>query len=124
MMFPIRRAVALLGCSAAWLLAADSGAHAQRSGVDTCRQGLLALVVMIDAEEQDRSHYQATAKTVAETCGPAATKQVAPAASAGFDKGLCGKLSLAMLETIEEGKLDSPQFAEKRDEFAGKCVGR
>jgi hypothetical protein len=122
MMFPIRRALALLGCSAAWLLAADSGAHAQRSGVDTCRQGLLALVVMIDAEEHDRSHYRSTAKTVVETCGPAATKQVAP--SAGFDKGLCSRLSLAMLETIEEGKLESPQFAEKRDEFAGKCVSR
>jgi hypothetical protein len=124
MRFPIRRALALLGCSAAWLLAADGGAYAQRGGVDTCRLGLLALIVMIDAEEQDRSHYQSTAQTVVETCGPPAARQAAPAPPAGFDKGLCGKLSLGMIETIEEGKLDSPQFAEKRDEFAGKCVGR
>jgi len=123
MMFPTRRALALLGCSAAWLLAADGGAYAQRGGVEPCRQGLLALIVMIDGEEQERSHYQSTAKTLVETCGPP-TKQVAPAPSAGFDKGLCSKLSLAMLETVEEGKLDSPQFAEKRDEFAGKCVSR
>jgi hypothetical protein len=27
-----------------------------------------------------------------------------------------------MLARIEGGKLDSPQFAEARDEFAGKCI--
>lgn len=28
-----------------------------------------------------------------------------------------------MLDSVENGKLDSPQFAEARDEFAGKCIG-
>jgi hypothetical protein len=123
MVLATRHALAGLGCAASLLLAGVSGLHAERGGPDLCRQGLLALILMIDAEEHDRTHYRSTAKTVVETCGPPAARQAAPAPAAGFDKGLCGKLGLAMLESIEGGKLDSPQFADARDEFAGKCIG-
>jgi hypothetical protein len=122
MMFATRHALAGLGWSVALLLAAVPGSYAERGGPESCRHGLLALILMIDADEHDRTHYQSTAKTVVETCGPPAAKQTASAPSASFDKGLCGRLSLAMLESIEGGKLDSPQFAEARDEFAGKCI--
>jgi hypothetical protein len=122
MIFATRHALVGLSCSVALLLAAVSDAHAQRGSPESCRHGLLALILMIDADEHDRTHYQSTAKTVVETCGPPAAKQTASAPSASFDKGLCGRLSLTMLESIEGGKLDSPQFAEARDEFAGKCI--
>lgn len=122
MILATRHALAGLGCSAALLLAGASGLYAERGGPDSCRQGLLALILMIDADEHDRTHYRSTAKTVVETCGPPPDKQAAAAPSAGFDKGLCGRLGLAMLESIEGGKLDSPQFAAARDEFAGKCI--
>ena len=122
MNFATRHALAGLGCTVALLLAAVSGSHAQRGGPEPCRQGLLALILMIDADEHDRTHYRSTARTVVETCGPPAARQTASAPTASFDKGLCGRLSLTMLESIEGGKLDSPQFAEARDEFAGKCI--
>jgi len=121
---PMRRAVTVLALAAAMLLAAGSASDAQRSGAGPCRQGLLALMVMIDADEHDRSLYRNTAKTVVETCGPiAAAKKTAAAPPAAFDKELCGKLALAMLDSIEDAKLDSPQFVQARDEFGGKCIG-
>jgi len=124
MILSARRAATILACSMALLLAAVSGSQAQRSGAAPCRQGLLALIVMIDADEHDRSHYQSTAKAVVETCGPpAGARPAATTPPAAFDKELCGKLALAMLDSIEDGKLDGPQFAQARDEFAGKCIG-
>src|ERR1700741_4491975 len=119
-----RRAFAWLAASAAALLAAMPAAQAQRSGAGPCRQGLLALMVMIDAGEQDKSLYRSTAKDVVGTCGPAATaKSAAAAPPPKFDGEQCGKLALGMLDTLEEGKLDSPQFAQARVAFANQCIG-
>jgi hypothetical protein len=119
-----RRAVACLAWSAVVLLAAVSASQAQRNDLGACRQGLLAMIVMIDAEEQDKSHYQSTAKSMVESCGPPATaKTTAATPPVAFDREMCGKLALSMLDTIEGGKLESPQFAQARDEFAGKCLG-
>jgi hypothetical protein len=117
-----RRAVLCLASSAALLLATAGAPQAQRSGVGPCRQGLLALIVMIDADEQEKSLYRSTARDVVGTCGPAA-KTAAAAPPAAFDKEQCGKLALAMLDTIEEGKLESPQFAQARDAFSARCMG-
>lgn len=119
-----RRAFACLGWAAALLLAAVCASQAQMSGAGPCRQGLLALMVMIDAEEHDRSLYRSTAVDVVGTCGPApAAKTAAASPAPKFDRDQCGRLALAMLDTIEEGKLDSPQFAQARDAFAGQCIG-
>lgn len=122
---PMRFAVTVPALAAALLLALVSTSHAQRSGAGSCRQGLLALMVMIDADEHDRSLYRNTAKDVVETCGPpAAAKPTAAAPSTPFDKEQCGKLALAMLDSIEDNKLDRPQFAQAREKFAAKCIGR
>lgn len=120
----LRRAVACLGWAVVALLATMSASEAQRSGAGPCRQGLLALMVMIDAEEQDKSLYRGTAKEVVDTCGPAAKTATAAATPAPkFDRDQCGKLAVTMLDTIEDGKLDTPLFAQARDAFAGQCVG-
>jgi hypothetical protein len=121
-MKPQSRAFTCLAVSAVALLTAIAAASAQRSGAGPCRQGLLALMVMIDAEEQDKTLYRSTAKEVVDTCGPAAkTSAAAPAPK--FDRDQCGKLAVTMLDTIEDGKLDTPQFAQVRDAFAGQCIG-
>ena len=118
------RAVACLAWSAVLLLAAVSASQAQRSGAGPCRQGLLALIVMIDAEEQDKSHYQSTAKSVVETCGPPATaKTTAATPPVAFDREVCGKLALSMLDTIEDRQAGEPAVRAGEDEFAGKCLG-
>jgi hypothetical protein len=118
-----RRALARVAWSVLLLAAAVPPSEAQRSGAGPCRQGLLALIVMIDAEEQDKSLYRTTARDVVETCGPPASARKASAAPPAFDREQCGKRVLAMLDTVEEGKLESPQFAQARDAFAGRCLG-
>ncbi len=114
----IRAAAALL-C----VLAHLPGAGAQQSGTDPCRQRVLALIVMIDAEEHDRSHYRNTAASVIKSCGPPIVAQTPPPAPVPFDRAACGKLALAMLEGIEAGRMGSPEFVEARNAFAAQCRG-
>lgn len=113
------RAVAAFVCALALL------PRAQAQGPGPCRQGVLALIVMIDAGEHDRSHYRNTAKSVVESCGPPmAARSPAPAATASaFDRAVCGKLAMTMLESIESTKMGSPEFVEARDSFAAQCRG-
>lgn len=122
MILNARRAVAIAAGAAALLLAV-SGPRAQAGGAEPCRQGLLALIVMIESDEHDRPYYQSKAKDVVETCGrPAAGKQP-DAPIAAFDATLCGGLAFAMLGDTETGKLDGANFVKARDEFAARCVG-
>lgn len=122
MMLKARRAVTIAACSVALLLAVSSS-RAQPGGAEPCRQGLLALIVMIEAEEHDRPYYQSKANDVVESCGrPTAGKQP-DAPGAAFDAKLCGVLAFAMLGDTESGKLDGAQFVKARDEFAARCMG-
>jgi hypothetical protein len=107
-----------------WALMLVATAQAQGSSAGVCRQGVLALIVMIDAEEHDRSHYRSTVASVVETCGPPAAAAKPASAASPFDKAACGRLALAMLDGIEGSKLDNPQFVGARDEFAGKCLAK
>lgn len=123
MIFPLRR-VTTIACALAVLATAAARSQAQPSGAGPCRQGVLALLVMIDADEHDKSHYRSTANSVVEACGPPGAGKRPAGAPAQFDKAACGKLALAMLDNIEDSKMGSPQFVQARDEFAGQCVGR
>ncbi len=114
-----RAAIAVAG-----VVALFPAAHAQTSGAGECRQGVLALIVMIDAEEHDKSHYRSTATSVVESCGPLSARAKSAGAAASFDKAACGKLALAMLEGIDGNTMDNPRFVQARDEFAGKCPGK
>jgi hypothetical protein len=119
------RAVAIAACAAALMLPAVTGAQAQRvSGAEPCRQGLLALIVMIEAEVHDPPHYQNKAKEVVESCGrPIAAGQNDAAPGTAIDAKLCGALAAAMFDGSESGQLDSPPFVKARDEFAARCMG-
>jgi len=120
MISPARRAALAFACVSALLPAA----HAERSGAGACRQGVLALIVMIDADEHDKSHYRSTATTVAESCGPPGAAKKPERIPAVFDKPACGQLALAMLDGIEGNKMESHEFVKARDAFAGQCLGR
>jgi hypothetical protein len=103
-------------------LALVAQAAAQGSDPGPCRQGVLALILMIDAEEQDRSHYRSTAASVVEACGsPPAAKASTPVPS--FDKAACSRLAVTMLESIEAGKMGAPEFVAARNTFAQQCRG-
>ena len=101
-----------------------SAAQAQPRGAGPCRQGVLALIVMIEADEHDKSHYRSTAASVVETCGPPGAPPKPASSPVPFDKAACGKLALAMLDTMEGSNMGSPPFVQARDEFAGRCLGK
>jgi hypothetical protein len=118
---PRIRTLGLLATAGAALLAVSQVAQAQRSGTGPCRNGVLALIAMIDAGEQSTPEYRHAATAVVETCGPAAKKGHAQAPAA-FDKAACAKLALAMLDAIEDNKIGKGAFVQPRDAFARTCM--
>jgi hypothetical protein len=113
------RAAVTLSCVVAtlWQAQAESGGQGQ------CRQGVLALILMIDAEEHERSHYRSTATSVVESCGPPSAAQKSAVGSVVFAKTACGRLAQSMLESIESTKMGSPEFVQARDAFGAQCRG-
>jgi hypothetical protein len=119
-MIPLAAALAalvLLGAELAPALA-QSG---QRSGPGPCRQGVLALIAMLDGKDDTSADYKHAFEAVTQTCGPVAkARDVTPASRAD-----CGKLALAMLDAIEGGgRMTTPVFVRARDQFAQSCAPR
>ena len=99
--------------------AAMAETHAQPSGVGPCRQGVLALIGMLDAGEQSAADYLTTARNVVETCGPS------PARASGspqINQAACRQLAQPMLDAIEDGKMNTQVFVQVRNNFARSCV--
>lgn len=94
-------------------------AQAQQSGVGPCRQGVLALLGMLDAGDQATADYLSTARNVVETCGPS------PARASGspqINQAACRKLVQPMLDAIEDGKMNTQAFVQVRNNFARSCA--
>lgn len=90
-----------------------------QSGVRPCRQGVLSLIAMLDANEQASADYASTARDVVETCGPS------PARASGspqINQAACRKLVQPMLDAIEDGKMNTQAFVQIRNNFARACA--
>lgn len=97
-------------------LAATAAAQ-QRSGVAPCRQGALALIAMLDGNDDKSADYRQAFSGVTQSCGPASkARDVKPS-----PRGECRKMALAMLDAIEDGKMQAPAFVRARDSFAASC---
>jgi hypothetical protein len=93
----------------------------QRSGVGPCRQGVLALIGMLDDGDQKSPDYKHAFTAVVQTCGPVAkTKPATKAAGAAQ----CRKLAGYMLDEIESNRMNGRAFVEVRDTFAQECAPR
>ena len=92
----------------------------RRSGAGPCRQGTLSLIGMLDRGEDNTPDYRHAYEGVVQTCGPAG----APSAQAPSGRKECGKLALAMLDAIEEGKINTQAFVHARTRFAVSCAPR
>ena len=93
----------------------------QRSGVGPCRQGVLALIGMLDSGDTKSADYKSAFSAVVGTCGPVARSKAVskPAATAQ-----CRKLAGYMLDEIESNGLNGRAFVEVRDTFAQECGPR
>ena len=93
----------------------------QRSGVGPCRQGVLALISMLDDGDVKSAEYQQASSAVIETCGPVARSKAAPKP---VGTAQCRKLAGDMLDAIESGRLNGTAFVQARDAFAQECSPR
>jgi hypothetical protein len=103
---------------ASWLFSAAPGSTEQRSGAGPCRQGVLALIGMLDDGDMKSADYRSASSAVVGTCGPVARTKAAPK-PAGTAQ--CRKLAGRMLDEIESGGLNGKAFVEARDTFAQGC---
>ena len=109
--------VAALALLAATLAATPALAQ-QRTGTAPCRQGALALIAMLDGKDDKSADYKHAFAAVTQSCGPVAkARDIAPSPRAA-----CGKLALAVLDAIEEGRINTPVFVRARDQFAASCA--
>jgi hypothetical protein len=90
----------------------------QRSGVGPCRQGVLALIGMLDDGDIKSADYKSAFSAVVGTCGPVARSK---AASKPAGAAQCRKLAGYMLDEIETNGLNGRAFIEVRDTFASEC---
>jgi hypothetical protein len=117
----VRRAAAVAGATLAIALAAGSAqAQGQRSGLGPCRQGALTLIRLIDEKADSGADYKQTFDAVTQTCGPVRTA----AKPAAQDRGSCRALAQKLLDTIEDGLMNTPAFARTRETFAASCAPR
>jgi hypothetical protein len=107
--------------AAGWLSSAQPASTEPRSGVGPCRQGVLALIGMLDDGDAKSAAYKHAFSAVVGTCGPVAKSKAAPR-PAGTAQ--CRKLAGYMLDEIEEGRMNGRAFVEVRDTFAQDCAPR
>ena len=107
----------------ALLTFAAGAAQAQggRSGMGPCRQGALALIRMLDDNEDNTADYRNSYEAVTQTCGPVGAARPAPPAR---PRGECRDLALKVLDVIEDGKMNSQAFVQARDAFKASCGPR
>ncbi len=94
----------------------------QRTGEKPCREGMLGIVSMLDAKTDDSADYRQTYSAIVETCGPVAPApkpKEPPPSRAG-----CRDLAMAMVDLVEDGKMNTKAFVKARDDFALACPPR
>ena len=108
-----------------FVFAAPVSANAKaekRSGAGPCRQGALAIIAFLSNKEDDTADYRRVYKAIVETCGPVARASTpAPSASSRED---CEKAALAVLDAIEDNKINTKGFVQLRGRFAQSCAPR
>jgi hypothetical protein len=106
--------------SAAVILFAPQGAAAQPSSPASCREAINGLISLLDSGKDNTALYRDTYGIVVNTCGPAARsgKTSQPPQS----RAACDNLAAAMVDLIEDDKMDTPAFTDARGAFARTCA--
>jgi hypothetical protein len=78
-----------------------AAAGAEKSGVGSCRNGVLSLIQYLDANEQDTANYAHAAKAVTETCGPAGRIRPQRSSAVSSDPSVCRRLALRVLDIFK-----------------------
>ena len=107
------------------MLILTAAAAAPRSNPASCREAANGLISLLDAGKDDGALYRDTYAVVVTTCGPAspASRPAAPPPSP-VGRAQCSALAAAMVDLIEDDKMESAEFVRAREAFADACTPR
>jgi hypothetical protein len=104
-------------------LPATAAKMTARPGAGSCRQAVNGLISLLDARNDDTALYRDTYGVVVNTCGPMA-QAPQPAAPPSNNRDACHDLAAALVDLIEDGKMNTPAFVKARSDFAVACPPR
>jgi hypothetical protein len=103
-------------------LPSSAARMAPRPDAKACREAANGLISFLDAKTDNTALYRDTYGVVVNTCGPMARAPKSAEPPPGRDA--CHDLAAAMIDIIEDGKMNSAAFVTARDRFALACPPR
>jgi hypothetical protein len=101
-----------------------AAAAAPRSNPASCREAANGLVSLLDARKDDGALYRDTYAVVETTCGPASRTPRPAAPPSRVGRAQCRGFAAAMINLIEDDKMESGEFVRAREAFADACPPR
>lgn len=103
----------------------SSGA-APRASESSCREAANGLISLLDAKTDTKTDntalYRDTYNVVVNTCGPIA--QARQPTQPPRSRDACHDLAAALVDLIEDGKMNTNAFVKARGDFAAACRPR
>lgn len=99
----------------------SSGA-APRASESSCREAANGLISLLDAKTDNTALYRDTYNVVVNTCGPIA--QAPQPTQPPRSRDACHDLAAALVDLIEDGKMNTNAFVKARGDFAAACRPR
>ena len=106
------------------VLILTAAAAAPRSNPASCREAANGLISLLDAGKDDGALYRDTYAVVVTTCGPASPTPRPAAPPSPVGRAQCSALAAAMVDLIEDDKMESAEFVRARGAFADACTPR
>lgn len=107
------------------LYARPASADAPHATPASCRQAVNGLISLLDAGKDDGALYRETYDVVVSSCGPeGGASEPPPSPAPSQSRAACHDLAAAMVDLIEDDKMDSAEFAHARNAFARACAPR
>jgi hypothetical protein len=97
---------------------------APRASEGSCRQAANGLISLLDAKTDDTALYRDTYTVVVDTCGPPASNAQSKPGATPPGRVACRDLAAALVDLIEDGKMNIKAFVEARSCFAQVCPPR
>ena len=90
----------------------------------SCREASNGVISLHDAGKDDGALYRDTYAVVVTTCGPASPTPRPAAPPSPVGRAQCSGLAAAMVDLIEDDKMESAEFVRAREAFAVACTPR
>ena len=118
------RILILVAFTAAVVICASPASAASRSSEKSCRQAANGLISLLDAKTDDTALYRDTYTVVVDSCGPPASNIQSKPGATPPGRVACRDLAAALVDLIEDGKMNTEAFVEARGRFAQACPPR